>query len=276
MPTVKVADMDIYYESHGEGEPLLLINGYGQYSGQWAALIPRLSKEYRVIAFDNRGTGRTDKPKTAYTMKMLAADARGLLDALGIDRAHVFGVSMGGMIAQEFAINYPDRVISLILGCTQCGGKNQIVPTKEAFAFLFSPEMAKLPVSERARQTTPWLWNQEFIDKHPEAVEWYVGITTKYPTPTHGYACQAQAIMGHDTYERLPQIKAPTLVIAGDADRIIPAGNSEIIASRIPGAELVMLKNSGHGFFGDGAAEAIPAILDFLGRHSKGKKKAQK
>jgi pimeloyl-ACP methyl ester carboxylesterase len=179
---------------------------------------------------------------------------------------------MGGMIAQEFAINYPDKVISLILGCTLCGGKNIIPQTKEAMAFLFSPEMARLPVAERARQTAPWLWNQEFIDKHPEAVEWYVEITSKYPTPIQGYACQAQAIMSHDTYERLPRIKAPTLVIAGDADRIIPAGNSKILASRIPDAELVMLENSGHGFFGDAAAESIGAILDFLRRHPKGRK----
>jgi len=274
MPTAKVGDINIYYESHGHGEPLLLINGYGQYSGHWVALIPRLSKDYRVISFDNRGTGRSDKPEMPYTMKMMAADARGLLDALSVDRAHVFGVSMGGMIAQEFAINYPDKVISLILGCTQCGGRNIIPQTKEAMAFLFSPEMAKLPVAERARQTAPWLWNQVFIDKNPKAVELYVEITSKYPTPIQGYACQAQAIMGHDTYERLPRIKTPTLVIAGDADRIIPAGNSKILASRIPDAELVMLENSGHGFFGDAAAEAIGAILDFLRRHSKSKKKA--
>ena len=274
MPTIKVADINIYYESHGDGEPLLLIQGYGQYSEHWAALIPRLSKEYRVIAFDNRGTGRSDKPKIPYTTKMLAADAKGLLDAIGIDSAHVFSVSMGGIIAQEFALNYPDKVISLILGCTLCGGKNQIVPTKEALEFLFSPEMARLPVAERARVTVPWLWNKEFIDKNPKAVEWYVETTSKYPTPAHGYACQAQAMMGHDTYERLPQIKAPTLVITGDADRVIPAGNSKIIASLIPNAELVMLENSGHGFVDDAAAAATKEILDFLRRHSKGKKKA--
>jgi 3-oxoadipate enol-lactonase len=274
MPTVKVGDINIYYEIHGDGEPLLLINGYGQYSGHWAALIPALSQAHRVIIFDNRGTGRSDKPEIPYTMKMLAADARGLLDALGIDRAHVFGISMGGMIAQEFAINYPERVISLILGCTECGGKNAVPQTKEALNFLFGPEMAKLSPAERARKTPPWLWNQEFIDKHPKAVEIYIETTAKFPTPPHGYASQARAIRGHDTYDQLPHIKAPTLVIAGDADRIIPAGNSKILASRIPGAKLVMLKNSGHGFFGDAARESIGAILDFLKRHQKSKKKA--
>jgi pimeloyl-ACP methyl ester carboxylesterase len=275
MPTAKVGDINIYYESHGAGEPILLIQGYAQYSGHWAALVPPLSREYRVISFDNRGTGQSDKPKMPYTMKMMAADARGLLDAIGIDSAHVFGISMGGMIAQEFALNYPDKVISLILGCTECGGKNNIKPTKEAFEFLFSPEMLKLPVEERARQTAPWLWSQEFIDKHPEAVEFYVAITSKYPTPTRGYVCQAQAIMGNDTYERLPQITAPTLVIAGSADRIIPAENSKIIASRIPNAELVILENAGHGFITDAEAESIRAILDFLRRHSRDRKSSR-
>ena len=207
-------------------------------------------------------------------MQMMAADVRGLLDAIGIDRANIFGVSMGGMIAQEFALNYPDKVISLVLGCTQCGGKQSVLPTQEALEFLFSPEIAKLPVAERARQTAPWLWTQEFIDKNPKAVELYVETTAKYPTPPHGFACQSQAIIHHDSYERLPQIKAPTMVIVGDADRVVPPENSKILASRIQGAELVFVKNAAHGF--TEAPEATRAILDFLKRHPKGKEKAQK
>jgi 3-oxoadipate enol-lactonase len=270
MPTVKANDINIYYEIHGEGEPLLMIQGYGQYSGHWTTLIPPFSKKYRVIIFDNRGTGRSDKPEIPYTMKMMAADAKGLLDAIGIDKANVFGVSMGGMIAQEFALNYPDKVINLVLGCTNCGGKQSVVPTKEALEFLFNPEIGKLPVAERARQTAPWLWSKEFIDKHPEAVDAYVDITMKYPTPPHGFSGHAQAIASHETCDRLPQIKAPTLVIAGSGDRLIPPDNSKIIASRIPGAELVIVKNAGHGF--TEAPEATTAILDFLKRHPKGKK----
>ena len=270
MPTAKVGDVNIYYESHGDGEALLLIMGYGAYSGHWAPVIPHFSREYRVIVFDNRGTGRSDKPNMPYTIKMMADDAKGVLDAVGIDSAHVLGESMGGMIAQEVALNYPNKVISLILGCTFCGGTNAIQPTPEALAFLTGPEMAKLSVEERARVSVPWLWSQEFIDKNPEAVEMYVDITAKYPTPIHGFACQAQAVAFHDTYERLPQIKAPTLVIVGDADRIIPAENSSILASRIPNAELVVLENAGHDFFID--AEAPRIILDFLRRHSKGRK----
>jgi len=247
-----------------------MIQGYGQYSAHWTTVIPAFSKAYRVIIFDNRGTGRSDKPEPPYTMKMMAADAKGLLDAIGIDKANIFGVSMGGMIAQEFTLNYPDKVLNLVLGCTNCGGKESVIPTPDALAFLFSPEMAKLPVAERARQTAPWLWTKDFIDKHPEAVDMYVDITVKYPTPTNGFNGHATAIAGHDTCSRLPQIKVPTLVIVGDSDRLIPPENSKIIASRIPGAELVILKNAGHGF--TQSPEAARAILDFLKRHPKGKK----
>jgi len=200
----------------------------------------------------------------------MAADASGLLDAVGIDQANIFGVSMGGMISQEFAINYPDKVINLILGCTQCGGKLSVLPTQEALEFLFSPEVAKLPVEERARQTAPWLWTREFMEKHPEAVDAYVAITAKYPTPPHGFSGQSHGIVGHDTCDRLPQIKAPTLVIVGDADRLIPPENSRILASRIPNAEMVIVKNAGHGF--TEAPEATTAMLDFLKRHPRGKK----
>ncbi|MBM3175408.1 MAG: alpha/beta fold hydrolase [Chloroflexi bacterium] len=268
MPTAQVGDINIYYESQGNGEPLLLIMGYGQYSALWAPLVRDLSLSFRVISFDNRGTGRSDKPDVPYTMKMMADDAKGLLDAIGIDSAHVFGMSMGGMIAQEFALSYPNKLRSLILGCTHCGGTNTILPSQEALAFLLGPEMAKLPVEERARQTVHWLWTREYIDNNPRAVELFVAVTAEYPTPLHGYRCQAKAIMGHDTYDRLPRIKATTLVITGDADRLIPAENSRILASRIPNAELVILENSGHGFVTDAREKATGEILDFLSRHS--------
>lgn len=268
MPTVKIGDVSIYYEVHGEGEPLVLIMGYGHNSGHWFSQIPGLSQEYGVIAFDNRGTGRSDKPDIPYTVQTLAEDMSGLLEALGIDAAHIYGVSMGGMIAQEFALCYPDKVISLILGCTNCGGRNSIMPDAEAMDLLFNAErMKRLTPEQNARETLPFLCNQEFIDNNPDIVEQYITKTVEYVTPLHSYRRQTGAIMKHDTYERLPQIKAPTLVIAGTADRLIPAENSRILASRIPTAELVTLENIGHGFFIEAVEEANKAILDFLGRN---------
>jgi 3-oxoadipate enol-lactonase len=271
MPTVKANDINIYYEIHGEGEPLLMIQGYSFYSGHWMTLVPEMAAHFKAIIFDNRGTGRTDKPvEPPYTMKMMAADAKGLLDAIGIDKANVFGVSMGGMIAQEFALTYPDAVFNLIIGCSTCGGTESVAPTAEARAFLFNPEMAKFSVEERARATAPWLWTRDFIDANPQAVDALVSITTKYPTPPEGFAGHAQAIMSHNTCDRLPQIKVPTLVIAGDSDRLIPPENSKVIASKIPGAELVIVPNAGHGF--TESPDAATAILGFLKRHPGGKK----
>ena len=270
MPAAKVGDLNIYYEVHGEGEPLLLIMGYGDSAEQWFCQITDLCMEYRVVAFDNRGAGRSDKPDIPYTMEMMAGDIAGLLDALAIDAAHVYGISMGGMIAQEFALRYPERVLSLILGCTMCGGTHAILPDQEAMTFPFDVERAKrLTPDEMAKEMLPFMYTQEFIDNNPDIVDQYIAKLVEYFPPPHGFIRQAEAMMGHDTYDRLPQIKAPTLVITGTADRLVPVENSKILASLIPNDELVILKNIGHGFFIEAADEANEAILDFLGRHRR-------
>jgi len=270
MPITKVGDINIYYEIHGKGEPLVLIYGYVGHSELWFRQVPVLSKKYQVIAFDNRGVGRSDKPDIPYTMTTMAADIAGLLDVIDVDAAHIFGISMGGMIAQHFALNYPQRVISLILGCTYCGGVHSIQPGPESMAALFDFErLRKMTPEEVTRQAMPFCYSQEFITKNPDIIEERVAKQLEYPTPDHGAIRQAGAIMGHDTYELLPRIKLPTLVIAGDNDRLIPVGNSRILASRIPEAELVILKGPGHEFFIEAAEEANKTILDFLGRHRK-------
>jgi 3-oxoadipate enol-lactonase len=249
---------------------LVLIYGYVGHSELWFEQIPVLSKKYRVIAFDNRGVGRSDKPDTPYTMAMMAEDIAGLLDVIGVDAAHIFGISMGGMIAQHFALNYPQRVISLMLGCTACGGVHMIQPAPESMAALFDFERLKnMTPEEVTRQAMPFCYSQEFIESNPDIIEERVARQLEYPTPGHGATRQAGAIMGHDTYKLLPRIKLPTLVIAGDKDRLIPVENSRVLASRIPGAELVILKGAGHEFFIEDTEEVNRIILDFLGRHKK-------
>lgn len=270
MPTVKVSDIDMYYEIHGEGDALVLIIGYGGNCGEWFRQIPGLSQNYRVVAFDNRGAGRSDKPDVPYSMQMFAQDIAGLLDTLAIDAAHIYGVSMGGMIAQEFAIRYPEKVISLILGCTLCGGRNAIAPDAEAMEFLFDIERAKrLTAEEITREMLQFIYTQEFIDNNPDIIEQFIANRVEHFPPLYCFMRQAEAIMSHDIYERLPQIKVPTLVIAGTADRLIPVDNSRILASTIPDAELVIMKNTGHGFFIEAAEDANEAILDFLRRHPR-------
>ncbi|MEI6186449.1 MAG: alpha/beta hydrolase, partial [Dehalococcoidia bacterium] len=201
-----------------------------------------------------------------YTSEMMTGDIVGLLDATGIGATNVFGVSMGGMIAQEFTLRYPGRVKSLILGCTTCGGPNSVRSTPEATAFLFDPERAKLTDEEKAYSTIPWLWNQDFIDKNPQAVKRYVATTTGYPTPPHAYICQGNFMLNFNSFDRLPQIKAPTLVICGAEDRLIPPENSKILASRISDSELVILENAAHGFISDSAEESSKIVLKFLAK----------
>jgi len=271
MPTAKVGDVKIYYEVHGKGEALVLIYGYGAHSGWWFRQVPVFSRQYRVVAFDNRGTGRSDKPDIPYTMEMMAADVAGLLDAIGINTAHVFGVSMGGMIAQHFALNCPKKVASLILGCTMCGGSHSLMPDAQAMSVLVDMEhIQRLTPEEYVREILPFLVSQEFINKNPGLIQQFVAKAIEYVTPMHGYQRQAGAMMGHDTYEHLLDIKVPTLVIAGDADRLVPVENSRLMASRIPHAELVILKKMGHGFWIEAEAEASKAVLDFLRRHRRG------
>jgi len=273
MSTAKVGDINIYYETHGKGEPLVLIYGYAGHSGLWFRQISALSKKYQVIAFDNRGVGRSEKPDAPYTMAMMAGDVAGLLDVIGVDTAHIFGISMGGMIAQHFALSHPQRVISLILGCTTCGGVHSILAKPEALAAFFDFErMKKMTLEEVVRQLIPFLFSQEFIEKNPDIVEERVAKSLEYPTPMHGVTRQAGAIMGQNTYELLPEIKLPTLVIAGDNDRLIPVENSRLLASRIPKAELVIIKGAGHEFFIEDAEEANKIVLGFLERHKKGQK----
>ena len=269
MPTVRVSDIDIYYEVHGEGEPLLLIMGYGANSQWWYRQVPAFSREFKVIVFDNRGTGRSDKPDIPYTMAMMAGDAAGLLEAIGIEAAHIFGVSMGGMIAQELVLGYPEKLISLILGCTTPGGRNTVLPDNEALTFLFDHERRRqLPLEDQARELMPFLFSQDFIDKNRELLENFIANAFEYITPIHGYQRQGEAINSYNVYDRIPEIQAPTLVIAGTGDRLIPVENSRILASRIPNAELVLFENVGHGFTGEVPEEANNAVLEFLRRHS--------
>jgi 3-oxoadipate enol-lactonase len=269
MPLARLADVSIYYEVHGTGEPLVLIMGLGGSSALWLRQVPVFSRQYRVVTFDNRGTGQSDKPDISYTMEIMAGDLAGVLDAIGIHTAHVFGVSMGGMVAQHFVLLHPGRVNSLILGCTTCGGPISAIPDIETISLLFDMERWRaLPLEERAREMLPFLLSQDFIDNNPSLIQHLIAIMKEHSTPLHGYTRQAEAIMRHDTYERLAEIKAPTLVIAGDADKLVPIENSRILASRIAKAELVILKNMGHGFNIEAADETNKFILDFIRRHS--------
>jgi 3-oxoadipate enol-lactonase len=269
VPKSNVGDINIYYEVHGDGETVALVMGLGGGLPWLFQQVTALSKQYQVVAFDNRGTGGSDAPDIPYTMEMMAGDLYLLLGAIGVKTAHVFGISMGGMIAQHFALLYPEKVKSLILGATTCGGTHRIIPDMEAIRVLFDMDrMQTLTPEERAMETLPFVFSQEFINNNQALIQQLLAKMVGHVTPLHGYMRQAAAIMGHDTYERLPEIKVPTMVIAGDADKLVPVENSRLIASRIPNAELVILEKMGHGFNIEASDVVNDTVLRFLRQHS--------
>ena len=268
MPIVKVQDIDMYYEVHGEGEPLVMIMGLGGGSSLWWQQVETFSSHYRVVTFDSRGVGATDKPDNPYSMEMMAGDVMGLLEVLEISATHVYGVSMGGMVAQEIALRYPDRVISLILGASSCGGAHAIYPPPGTLDVLF--DMQSLPPEEAARVAASLLFSNTFIESNPGRLKELLAKGMESTASPQGFRRQAQATMSFDTFDQLPQIRIPTLVIAGTEDRILPVENSKILASRIPGAELLLLDGVGHGYLWEAVDRANHAVLDFLRRLRKG------
>jgi pimeloyl-ACP methyl ester carboxylesterase len=268
MPKVKVGDINLYYEVYGHGQPLVLIMGYQFGSSAWWPVIPGLSHNYQVVIFDNRGAGQSDKPDIPYTMEMMANDLVGLLDAIDINTANIFGLSMGGMIAQNFALKHPKRVANLILGSTYTGGLHAVKWDAAADAILFDFEHAKkLTPQERFNELISVLLSQEFIKNNRDVIQDLAKKMIAQPPNPLGVMRQAQAIMMHDTWARLPEIKAPTLIIHGDADRAIPVENARILASRISNAETVILPGKGHGLNIEAIPEMNRAVLSFLDKH---------
>jgi pimeloyl-ACP methyl ester carboxylesterase len=272
MPFRQVGDIKIYYEVRGNGEPLVMISGCGTDSSVWLPQTQELSAKYHVITFDNRGTGRSDKPDTPYTMQMMAADLAGLLDSIGIGAAHILGYSMGGVIAQEFALTYPERTLTLILSCAYpAGAPDVVLPEPQVMSLMFDPEtITRLGPLEWSGKLLGCMCSQEFLDKHTQLVNDVVARQSEHPTPLYGIMRQVEAMLAARTYDRLSGIKAPTLVLGGTADRITPCENLRLLATKIPNSELVILENLGHGMFIEGAEQSNRVILTFLKRHAMG------
>ena len=265
MPETQVADISIYYETHGEGDPLVLIMGLGGGSSLWWRQVAFFSPEYQVITFDSRGVGRSEKPDTPYSMDMLVDDAAGLMETLGIASAHVYGVSMGGMVAQELALRHPKLVSSLVLGATTCGGRHAVMADQDTLQRLFS--IMTLSPAEVVKVSTSVTFSAGFIESHRDRVKEWLLKGAESPPSSTGFKRQAEAVARFETYDRLPQIRVPTLILAGTADQLIPVENSRLLASRISGAELVLFEGAGHGYLWEAEEEANRVVFDFLRRH---------
>jgi pimeloyl-ACP methyl ester carboxylesterase len=265
MPKARVNDIQLYYEESGQGEPLLLIMGLGATVRSWSEQIPTFSREFQVIPFDNRGAGRSDKPAVPYSIALFADDTAGLMDALGIDSAHVYGQSMGGFIAQELALRHPQRVRTLVLGSSSCGGRQAVAGSPENLAIIGI--MNTLTPREAAEKGLPLLYSEAFIARHRDALIQRSLWEAELRSPPDAFGRQVQAAIRHDTSDRLPDIRCPTLVITGSDDKVVPTDNSRILAERIPGAELAVLPGAGHGYLVEKAAESNAIVLEFLRRH---------
>lgn len=244
----------LYYEVAGDPRrsAILLLEGMGGDVAGWRRNVPHLAAEMFVVAMDLHGNGRSDPLERPVSMADLADDAVALLDELRIGRAHVFGMSMGGLVAQELAIAHPDRVASLILGCTHPGGAYR-VSTRE-------------PV----RRVWEALYAPEFLESSPEHVEEDRLARAGRAQSATSRRLQRDAIHAFDAWDRLPAIAAPTLILHGTADRVIDVANADLLASRIPGARLYLLEGAGHVFHSERAGEVDAVILDFVREHRDG------
>jgi pimeloyl-ACP methyl ester carboxylesterase len=248
----------IAWESTGEGSPLLLIQGLGYGRSGWDPIIPGLAARHRVVSFDNRGFGESDKPEGPYTAAQMAGDALQVLDEAGIDRAHVFGASLGGMIAQELAATAPERVDRLVLGCTTPGGA-EAVPMPEVTLQLFAEAPSLAPDVALRR----FVENALGEDPPVELVEELLALRVANPPDAAGWQAQAAAGMGFQGVDRM--ITAPTLILAGTADNVVDYRNAALLASRIQGARVELFEGSGHLFFWERPTDSVRLVNEFLG-----------
>jgi 3-oxoadipate enol-lactonase len=265
MPRIAAGDMQINYESYGQGEPLLLIMGFGLPGIAWLPALPFLSG-FRCIYFDNRGTGNSDKPEKPYTIAEMADDASNLLTTLGIARTKVYGISMGGMIAQELILRHPGQVERAVLGCTMAGGLAAVRASDEVYQQM-NEAFVTMPVSpEQALDTMmPLLFPPEFIVQHPELKQLMLaGFKMMPPTPPESINRTMAAIVGFDTYERLPQIKCLVLIVHGEKDVLVPPENALLLKDRIPHAETFMIPEAGHSYGAADPAGIHQRIVNWL------------
>lgn len=264
MPKAKVNDLNMYYELHGEGFPLVMILGISANVYWWdSPLLEELSRSFKVIVFDNRGVGRSDDPEVDITIKTMAEDLAGLLDVLAIPRAHVLGISMGGMIAQEFVLHWPEKVEKLVLCSTNCGGPEQKLAANEVLQ-TFGSFAQREHDRELVEEAVPLLYSEDFIAENSEWIEAKNDDVLKIPTTAGSYSRQLGAIMKFRSFERLPTINTPTLVMHGKKDILIPPENGKILADRIPGGKLVFFENSAHLIFSQEPQAATKTLIDFL------------
>jgi pimeloyl-ACP methyl ester carboxylesterase len=254
----------LWYERRGEGEALLLITGFAISAAVFEPVRPLYERHFECVVYDNRGSGRSGRSPWPTSIPQLAGDAVRLLDELGLDSAHVYGASMGGMIAQELAARFPERVRGLVLAGTTPGGPRAVRPTRGELAAVLSHALRE----RRHSWLGTMLFSESFRREHPERVRELLVYFATHRASALGVNAQWWATVYHDTFARLPRIQAPTLVMHGDRDALSPVANARMLASRIPDAELAIVPGAGHAFALERPEESLSLLLDWLRRRA--------
>lgn len=264
MAFLPIGDIDIYYRESGSGPPLILIMGFTANADWWPEeFVEELAKHFRVIAIDNRGAGRTARGRKRFTMDQAAADTIAFMDALGLAKAHVFGISMGGMIAQKMAISYKNRVDCLILGCTMARPATGILSGIPGQAKL----LMRYLVDHRARQRpliVNIMFSQDFLNSNPQIPKAFVSMVSQARITPRSRIHQFVAILKFNALPQLKKIQNPTYIIAGDQDLLIAPIQSHHLAKRLPHAQFSIEKGLGHGFVGEQPLMIAHKIIGFL------------
>lgn len=267
MAFAPINGIDIYYERHGAGEPLLWIGGLGANLREIPHLIEAYSRQFEVIAFEARGCGRSGMPAGEWSIADLADDAAALLDTLGVDAALVYGSSMGGMVAQELALRHPRRVHALILGCTTAGAIRGVQPSSETVQRMIANQ--SLSGDEALEAGWRLGYSDAYIAANRASLLERARAAAELAAPRESYMRQVLAAARHDTYDRLRAIACPVMIVHGEDDVMIPVGNAHLLKQHIPHAELRVLEGLGHGYNLEGQAIADELVIAFLQRHAR-------
>ncbi|OFW58489.1 MAG: hypothetical protein A2V52_01145 [Actinobacteria bacterium RBG_19FT_COMBO_54_7] len=260
----EINGITIHYRSYGQGDPLLLVMGLGGNIDWWSSeFLEALAEHFQIVAFDNRGAGRSEKAAGPYSIPQMATDAAELIKHMGWSSANVAGLSMGGMIAQELALDYPDKVRSLILMCTTSGGSDQVLAEPEIYSILDLPR-ENFSDEQIARVSLYLLFPRQFIDDNPDLMEKAVDDFCIAPISPDCFQSQLQAVASWSVHARLCDLKHRTLIICGNQDRMIPPRNSMLLHDLIPDSRLVQMPGGGHGLTSMYPEEVAAEIIGFL------------
>ncbi|TET12410.1 MAG: alpha/beta hydrolase [Candidatus Thorarchaeota archaeon] len=272
LPYATIGDIDIYYEIHGptDAPPLVLIGGWASYRWIWFRQIPIFREKYRCVVFDNRGAGKSSKPDYPYTIEMFADDTVGLMKALDIDNAHVLGISMGGLIAQQIAISYPEKVRSLIIASSHFGGPNQIRMDDKTMALLIALPTETISKEQAREMRYRATFSTKFLQENRSVIEQIDGWAEKHPAPLYAQVRQSSAVGEFNSESELKQISASTLIIHGDSDCAVPPRNGELLAENISNSKLILIEGGSHFSIIEKYEEFNNAVMNFIAEVDKG------